>query len=167
MQLVKEVIIDAPADKVWAVVGENYSSVGDWASIINVSGARVSDSGKLEGRTCESTYGSVKEMLTHYDEDERVLSYQADGLPAMFKEGGNTWRVERLDANHTRVTMDLRMKFALIPGFFMGWMIKGKMNKDTDQLMQDLKHFVETGRPTKAKKDSDAKFHKKKGKAAA
>jgi len=167
MQLQKQVIIDAPASKVWSTIGENYASVGDWASIINESGGRKSESGALEGRTCESTYGSVKEMITAYDEDSRLLSYQADGLPAMFKEGGNTWQVHALDARRSKVTMDLQMKLAPIPGFFMGWMIKSKMSKDTDQLMQDLKQFVETGKPTEAKLKSDARYYRNKGRKAA
>ncbi len=167
MQLQKEVIINAPASKVWETLGINYASVGDWASIINESGERNNSAGELTGRTCESSYGAVKEMITAFDEDAWLLSYKADGLPAMFKEGGNTWQVHALDANRSKVTMDLKMKLAPLPGFFMGWMIKGKMSKDTDQLMLDLKQFVETGQPTAAKLKSDARYFKKKSKNAA
>ena len=167
MHLQKEIIIDAPADKVWATIGRDYTKVGDWASIINRSGARKNIEGDTTGRTCESTYGAVSEMITRYDEESRLLSYQADGLPAMFKEGGNTWQVHEVAPGKSKVTMYLKMKFAPLPGLLMGWMIKGKMNKDTDQLMLDLKHFVETGKPTAAKLKSDAKFYKKAGKKAA
>ena len=167
MQLQKEIIINAPATKVWDTIGNNYAAVGEWASIINESGRRNNESGELAGRTCESTYGSVKEMITTYDEEARLLSYQADGLPAMFKEGGNTWQVHALDTNRSKVTMDLKLKLAPIPGFFMGWMIKGKMSKDTDQLMLDLKQYVETGKPTKAKLKSDARYYRKKNRKVA
>lgn len=167
MHIQKEVIINAPADKVWKVVGTDYAKVGDWASIVNVSGERLSNTGELEGRTCESTYGAVRELITEFDEAAHLLKYEADGLPAMFKKGGNTWKVIPVNAHQSKVTMDLRMELAPIQGLLMGWMIKGKMSKDTDQLMLDLKHFVETGRPTKAKQQSDQKFFKKMKKKAA
>ncbi|GAB5522218.1 MAG: hypothetical protein Roseis2KO_00900 [Roseivirga sp.] len=161
MHLQKEILINAPASSVWEVLGSNYTRVGDWASVINESAPRNNHRGELEGRTCESTYGSVKEMITQYDEKAHLLSYQADGLPAMFREGGSTWQVMPVDSNKARVIMDLKMKLAPLPGLLMGWMIKVKMSKDTDQLMLDLKHFVETGEPTDAKVKSDEKFTKK------
>jgi hypothetical protein len=82
----------------------------------------------------------------------------------MFKEGGNTWQVAPVNSQQSKVTMDLTLKLSPIPSLLAGWMIKGKMNKDTDQLMQDLKHFIETGQPSDAKVKSDKKFYQKRAK---
>ncbi len=63
--------------------------------------------------------------------------------------------------------MKLRMEIKPLPGFLMGWMMKPKMNKDMDGLMDDLKHYVEKGIPHPKKAKSLEKWRKKKTKKAA
>ncbi|MEM9674507.1 MAG: SRPBCC family protein [Bacteroidota bacterium] len=166
IHLNKEIELNVPAQKAWDILWNNYESVGTWASIIPESAARHQD-GKLVGRTCSSTYGDVKEIITHHNEKQLTYSYEADGLPSMFKKGGNTWKVIPLGGNRSRVQMQLRMELAPLPGFFMGWMIKSKMSKDTQGLMEDLKHFAETGKPHPKKTKSLQKWQKYKAKKAA
>ncbi len=85
----KNVTINAPAHKVWDVLATNYENVGDWATVVPESAARTDNNGELVGRVCSSAYGDAKEMITSWDEENMSYSYQADGLPAMFKSGNN------------------------------------------------------------------------------
>ena len=143
----KEVSIDAPAEKVWEVLGDNYENVGRWATVIPESAPRNNQEGELQGRTCYTAYGDTKEMITNWDEQNMTYSYQADGLPAIFKSGGSTWAIRPVGGHRSHVTMKLRMEFAPLPGLLMGWLMKPRMDKDMDGLMDDLKHYVEKGTP--------------------
>jgi len=105
----REVILEVPATKAWEILGSNYERIGDWATVIPESAPRTSNTGELEGRTCSSSYGDVKEMITSWDEEKMTYSYQADGLPAMFKKGGNVWKVTTISPNRSKVNMVLDM----------------------------------------------------------
>ena len=160
----REVTLNVPASKAWEILGRNYENIGDWATVIPESAPRNTRTGELEGRTCSSSYGDVKEIITNWNEEKMTYSYEADGLPAMFKKGGNVWSVTPLGANQSKVSMVLDMEMAAIPGLLMGWMIKPKMSKDMDGLMDDLKHYAETGTPHPKKVKSLEKWNRRKAK---
>ncbi|MEO1051584.1 MAG: SRPBCC family protein [Bacteroidota bacterium] len=162
----KQVELNIPASKAWVILAKNYEHVGEWATIIPESAARSED-GEIIGRTCSSIYGDVKEMITSWDEASMAYSYEADGLPSMFKSGKNFWKVEPINDLRSRVKMSLRMEMAPLPGFLMGWMIKSKMAKDLDGLMEDLKYYAEQGKPHPKKLKSLEKWKKFKAKKAA
>ncbi len=162
----KQVELNVPTEKVWDILAHNYENVGEWATIIPESAPRK-EHGKLVGRMCSSTYGDVREMITHWDEENLTYSYEADGLPSMFKSGKNIWKIEPINEQRSRVKMTLRMEMNPLPGLFMGWMIKSKMGKDLDGFMEDLRHFAEKGTPHPKKLKSVEKWKKyKAGKAA-
>ncbi len=159
----KEVVLNVSATKAWNLLAENYENVGDWATIIPESAAR-NENGKIVGRTCSSTYGDVQEIITSWDKENMTYSYEADGLPAMFKSGKNVWKIDPIGDDRSKVKMNLRMEMSALPGFFMGWMIKSKMAKDLEGLMEDLKHYAETGSPHPKKLKSLEKWKKHKAK---
>ncbi|WP_338764463.1 SRPBCC family protein [Bernardetia sp. ABR2-2B] len=160
----KQIEINASAKEVWNILANDYENVGKWATIIPESAARKDHAGKVAGRTCSSSYGDVQEMITEFDEKNMQYAYKADGLSAMFKEGGNVWNVKSKGENTSLVTMNLKMKMNPVMGLLMGWMIKPKMNKDTTLLMEDLKYYVETGNPHPRKIKSVEKWNKQKAK---
>ncbi|MEL6562772.1 MAG: SRPBCC family protein [Bacteroidota bacterium] len=143
LEFEKKINLDVPATKAWDILWQNYENVGQWATIIPESTARK-ENGKTKGRVCTSSYGNVKEWVTHQDSKNMNFSYEADGLPSMFKYGKNNWKIASISENRSTVTMQLSMKMTKIHGFLLGWMIKNKMNKDLENLMEDLKHFAET-----------------------
>ena len=153
--------IELPADQVWEELWGKYHNVCDWASTVNKSGPRQSNKDQEEGRTCISTWGEISEIVNEVNEKEMTFSYYADGLPPVMKSADNHWRVRALTHKSCEVAYIGEIKFAAIPGFLMGWMMKPKLRKDLNQTLDDFKHYVETGRQTVAKKKSDAKFKKK------
>ncbi len=162
----KEVVLTVPANKVWELLAENYECVGDWASLVPESAPRIKD-GELVGRTCSSTYGDVQEIITNWDERNLTYSYEADGLPAMFKSGKNVWKIEPIGEERSKVKMSLSMEISALPGLLMGWIIKFNMGKDLDGLMEDLKHYAENGIPHPKKLKSLEKWQQHKAKKAA
>lgn len=162
----KEVDLNVSAQKAWSILANQYDCVGDWATIIPESSPRK-ENGELVGRTCSSTYGDVQEMITNWDEKNLTYSYEADGLPAMFKSGKNVWKIEPLGERKSKVKMTLRMEMKPLQGLLMGWMIKMKMGKDLEGFMQDLKYFAENGRPSPQKLKSLEKWNTYKAKKLA
>ncbi|MEM7552074.1 MAG: SRPBCC family protein [Bacteroidota bacterium] len=162
----RQIELNIPTDKAWEILWNNYENVGEWATIIPESAPRFAD-GELVGRTCSSTYGDVKEIITSYDEENMTYSYEADGLPSIFKSGKNIWSLKPNGPNRSKVSMELKMEMARITGLLMGWMIRKKMTSDLDGLMEDLKHFAETGEPHPKKKKSLMKWEKHKLKKVA
>lgn len=161
MEIKKAITIQAPAEKVWEVLWNNYTQVCDWASTVNHSEKRDVHGNKNGGRTCHSTWGEISEIVKEVDQKKMSYTYYADGLPAMMKSAVNSWKVEPLGNHSSEVQMNLKIELAPIPKLLMGWMIVPKMKKDIQQTIDDLKYFIENGKPSSVKIKSDQKFFKK------
>ena len=75
MELKTQKQIDAPLEKVWDIIGPNYTSAGDWASSVYASGARP---------------GTPKVADAPAADDARhMVSYSASGakMPGFMKGG--------------------------------------------------------------------------------
>src|SRR5262249_4521204 len=91
-QLAADLTIDAPADRVWEVIGPGFARIGEWASVIPASTAIPGPGGPagaagapVTGRVCATgvpLMPRVTETLIAYDQARRTLTYQARGLPA-------------------------------------------------------------------------------------
>ncbi|WP_299216106.1 SRPBCC family protein [uncultured Aquimarina sp.] len=167
MKINKTLKINAPASKVWEVLYTNYGRACDWASTVNESKMRDVSGNQYGGRTCSTSFGDVSEIIDQADAEKMQLQYHLDDTPFIMKAATAVWNVRPMSINTSEVTMNLDVTLATIPGFLMGWLIKPKMRKDIYQTIEDLKYFVETSEQSEAKKKSDEKYFKKKGKKAA
>ena len=85
MEIRAELVIDAPAEDAWVVVGERFGQISEWASAITQS---VIDGPPAAGRvrTCQVAgfgpipAGVITERLVRFDPDARSLSYEL-GVP--------------------------------------------------------------------------------------
>ncbi|WP_299246333.1 SRPBCC family protein [uncultured Aquimarina sp.] len=167
MKINKTLQVNAPASRVWEVLYTNYGDACHWASTVNESKKRDVVGSDYEGRTCSTVFGDVSEIIDHADADKMELQYHLDDTPFIMKAATANWNVKVTSINTSDVTMDLDVTLATIPGLLMGWMIKPKMRKDIFQTLEDLKYYLETGKPSEVKIKSDKKYFKKKGKKAA
>src|SRR6266511_1666434 len=101
-KLSKQIIVAAPADAVWQVIGPGFDRIGDWATAIPASTAIPAPSAtrvtprvaraavpglgdaSVAGRVC--TTGTrlvprVTETLVAYDDANRTLTSDAPGIP--------------------------------------------------------------------------------------
>ncbi len=161
MRIQKTISIDAPAEKVWDVLWNQYHQVCDWASTVNHSEKREVIQTKYGGRNCHSTWGEISEIVDEVDKKNMSYTYYADGLPSIMKSAKNTWKVSPKSVNTSEVSIDLDIELAPVPKALMSWMIVPKMKKDSIQTLVDLRYFIETGEQTAAKKKSDIKYFKK------
>ncbi|MEM8863290.1 MAG: SRPBCC family protein [Chloroflexota bacterium] len=147
MNVDRQLTINASADKLWQILGDDYAKVGDWTTQV-LSSAPNPDLPVGQGRVCETDgFGDAKETITHYDENRRELAYSAtiEKLPFFVKEMGNAWRVEPKGENRSVVHMN--MKGRLLPVFkqLMTRPMQKQLAKSADLFLRDLKYYAETG----------------------
>ena len=153
MKIEQQIIVDASADKAWEILGHKYDRVSEWASsILESSGKHILPSdiqAPFSGRKCKTTLGSFDEQIISYDEQKMMLAYTAKGdkMPFFVKQMANNWSVTSLGKN--RAQIDMRMEIDILPVFslIMSPIMKMQMVKVTGEVIEDLKHFVETDRP--------------------
>ncbi|MEM9157034.1 MAG: SRPBCC family protein [Cyanobacteria bacterium P01_F01_bin.33] len=163
MEIKRQVIINASADKVWNILGPQYDRVAEWVSTVQVS--RSHDSGAvlphapISGRVCETDLGPFQETITQYDEGERILAYQAQGekMPFFVKQLSNHWTVTPLNNSQSRV--DMRAEISLLPvfGLMMGPIMRMQMGGILTNATEELKYFAEKGVPHPRKLEADRK----------
>jgi hypothetical protein len=150
-------VIDAPADTVWEVIAGRFDRIGEWATAIPTSSLGVADlglvnlDGPIAARVCETgirALPQVTETIVAFDASNRSLTYQAtDGMPAFLTAARNTWTVTALAA--TRCRVDIAAEFATrgLLGRYARPVTLARVLRDGQHLLDDLKHYVETGTP--------------------
>lgn len=150
--ITQEIIIDAPIEKAWQVLGPDFANAHIWASSLKHSQANNSQS--LNGSTCTergcdiSGMGKIKEKLTHYSDSEHALAYTVqEGLPGMVKFMSNNWKLTPTTDGKTKLVMQLEMRTGGMMGTMMHGMMKKKMTKMAAEIATEFKYFVEMGQP--------------------
>jgi len=159
MRIARQITIDAPADEVWRVLAHRFGDVSLWASSVSGSTWEPSATGDPVGseRSCATSFGNLRETIVRYDEGGRSLSYRAEGLPSVVAEGVNNWEVRPLDAGRSVVSMQAEFKLKPGIGLVMGPVMRLQLGKVLGKTSEELKHYVETGRPHPRKLAARAK----------
>jgi len=153
-----QVTIDAPASAVWEVVAHRFDRIGDWATVIPASepapgGPRVAGA-PVAGRLCSTGIGAVPEVtewIVAYDEAGRTLTYEAEGLPGFLDTARNRWRVTALDDGRSLVDLEATLRVRGVRGWVLYPVIRLAILLTTPRFLADLKHVLETGRPSPRK----------------
>lgn len=154
IQMKRQIEINAPAKDVWNVVAYQYAQIGQWASSISASesiaGIPTPDGAPVAGRACYAPGfgGDAREEFTYYDEEAMRFGYQAIGeLPLMLKRAENNWAVRTVGPDKSVAEFRAKIDYDLFPGLLMVPMLKlmgGRMGR---QLLEELKYYVEEGKP--------------------
>jgi Polyketide cyclase / dehydrase and lipid transport len=158
-ELSTEIIVDAPADAVWDLVGRRFERIGEWATAVPASTALPAATGAVAGapvagRICRTglrLLPEVTETIVAYDEDDRTLTYRASGMPAFVVAATNTWTVIPLDAHRTRLRLQARFDTRGAVGRLARWLILARVRRTSRHLAEDLRHMVEHGTPSPRK----------------
>lgn len=159
--------VNAPADKVWQILGPGFGDISDWCATVNAS--RLTDrrtgpgDAPATGRHCDTTFGAFDETFDAYDADAKSMEYEAKStkLPFFIKRLANRFTVEALDDKRSRVTMNSSADMSQPFKFLMGGMMKMSMGKSLRGLVEELKHFAEHDAPHPRKVKAQAKAAKK------
>jgi hypothetical protein len=165
-----DLIIAAPADQVWEVIGRRFDRIGDWATAITHSTATPNASAAaggpalpiaaaaldapVAGRVCQTgvrLVPQVTETLIGYDDANRTLTYQASGMPTFVTLARNTWTVTAIDAHRSRVSLRARFDTRGLLGILGRWTILAQTRRTSRHLTEDLGHYVRTGQPSPRK----------------
>jgi hypothetical protein len=168
-----ELIVDAPADAVWDVVGRRFDRIGEWATAVPSSaaislpaadaaegpsiwscGAATAVAAPVAGRVCQTGVRfapQVQETLVLYDEAERTLTYVASGMPAFVTIARNTWSVSSLGAHRTLVSVRAVIETRGLLGLLGRWAMLAQVRRTSRHLAEDLRHYLEHGTPSPRK----------------
>ncbi len=153
-QVVEQIIVNAPAKKVWRILADDFDKVGLCSSGIRESFALENtssvDGHMASGRVCLSDGfgGDVTEQFTYYDEQNMRFGYKAIGdLPLFFKNAENNWRVQALEPNKAVVAFRAKLEMAVFPGVFL-LLFKPIIRRVWGtRTLEELKYFVEHDQP--------------------
>lgn len=153
MEIHRQFTIDANPGQVWEVLGPQYDQVGLWASSVLHSEKRTDDRkpgrAPVSGRLCTTELGPFRESILEYDEDRKILTYDAQGdkMPFFVKNMVNRWQLRPAGANATEVDMKLSVEMLPVFGLVMGPMMKLKLGKVLGNIAEELDHYVTQGEP--------------------
>lgn len=145
-------VINAPADKVWAVVGEDYGAIANSHPQI-VSSEYINGSlaaGEGAERVCnfnEAGTQFLKEKQVNYDPENytfRNQVFQAGKFPVDPEYTFAIYKVEPIDEQSSRFTFD--MTYRTKPAF-MGMMMRSNFKKLISDYAIAINHYVNTGEP--------------------
>jgi hypothetical protein len=173
-KLSKKIIVAAPTDTVWQVIGPGFDRIGDWATAIAastaVSAPPVSRApagvarttvptlvdAPVAGRVCTTgirLVPQVTETLVAYDDANRTLTYQAAGMPGFVTTARNTWTVTPLDERRCRVTLDAQLDTRGLLGTLARRLLLLQVARISRHLADDLRHYVEHRTPSPRKQN--------------
>ena len=148
MDFRKSVIIDAPLDKVWKIAAQDFHKVELWASTVHSSKANealsVPEGAEVGGRICATGMGDPKETFAHFDADDCRFTISFEGLPPFIRNAQNAWSLRAVGPDRTEVTNDVTMDFNTFPGRLLQPLMRGRLERNIDNLLEELQHFAET-----------------------
>ncbi|MEM7371720.1 MAG: SRPBCC family protein [Bacteroidota bacterium] len=156
MKITRKIIIDKSATEVWDVLGRNFEQADQWMASVPKSYAKVvgttAEGAPLIGRICELSQkpnGPIAdETITHYDESQFVMHVNVvprnGNLP--IQQNNVVMSVRPIGDAQAEVSWasDLELKPV---GKLLYPIVKVGVAKSFDELLEELKHFVETGTP--------------------
>jgi len=107
MKLKVSLVLNAPADTVWTILGDEFADISKWNDAIFES-SLDRKVGKGAIRTCELKSGPVTELLTRFDKGSGALTYEiSSGLPSFMGTVENAWAIHAINENSCRVTSNV------------------------------------------------------------
>ncbi len=147
MKIIKELSIDKAVEAVWEVLGNQFGEIDKWASLIRSS--ELSKKALTPGtvRSTETTGGPTKQELTDFNPEQHLISYKAIAGAPFFAKGINaTWSLSKKQDNSTKLILDFEITFKGIGGI-LSPIVRKKLGKVGDVLLEELKYYIENGQP--------------------
>ena len=150
MNIIKKTTINKPVEEVWEVLGNQFGQISNWASLIKES--KVYGDSKLSGvnysiRETNTLKGITKQEITSFEPVKHSLSYKSiSGTPPIIKEVRAHWSLKKNESNNTMLVMDFTADMKGL-GFILVPIVKKKLSKIGDELLEELKYYLENEKP--------------------
>ena len=149
MQFTVSTEIDASPDKVWAILGDDYSNIFKWTSQVESSHG-PEQVGVGDARVCVTpSFGDTTETVVSYDAAGREFAFELKGekQPFFIRDIVNTWSVES-DGNGNSITT-INANIDLLPVFeqLMAGRMEKRLRNQGDILLEELKYYAEHDEP--------------------
>ena len=150
MEIKVQVTINKPISEVWEVMGNQFGHAHLWSSNFNTS--KPGGEAKFEGidyslRDTTTPNGNTIQELTEFDPKRYSLSYEITaGKPEIAKFVSSHWYLTATD-NGTVVRMDTIMEPKMDLPEEMAKKIQMGLTASFNQLANELKYYVENGKP--------------------
>ncbi len=159
MEVIKNTVINKPIDEVWKILATDFDKAGEWMTGVKQSyesQGHSCEGSPMHGRVCELSTKEkgpkADEKITLFDEENHKLGFQVvpkninipviknNAIVSLSKTGNNSTSV--LYENDVELTTK---------GKFLYPLLKLGLGKSFTQILDDLKHFSETGKPSPKK----------------
>ena len=162
MNFSSHIIINAPAEAVWDIIGRQFDRIGEWATAIPASAAVPEDvpgqptvtAAPVAGRVCDTGIRMLPhatEMIIAYSDSDRTLTYQATGMPAYVGVARNRWTITVVDQQRTQAAFEAVFAPRGILGRLLAAWLLVQIGRTGRHLLGDLKHYAEHGVPSPRK----------------
>jgi hypothetical protein len=164
IEVSKTKTINASADQIWSIVGDDFANVGDWARGVDSSDANADpvnfDGAPVGGRVCQVPgFGDVNETITDYDATERTYAFEATAskIPSFVTNLANQTKVTPLGPDKSRVEVKITADAQGIRGALVKPMMTRKFGAGIDGILEDLSVYAESGQISAGKVKALAK----------
>lgn len=149
-QMKKQIMIIAPAQKIWHILAHDFDKIGQWSSDLIESTAKNNgapkDGAPMCGRVCSSSgFGieKVEEVFTYYDEENMRFGYKGTVMPNYIKSAENNWKVIELEPGKSIAEFNAHVDINPLIGLLM----KPYFNIIGPRVLEELKYFAENDKP--------------------
>ncbi len=153
MQVKRSITVNQPIEKVWKIIAIDFGKIGDIITAVNSSTLDNSIEPAIEGavaagRVCQTnSMGEIREIITSYDENNKILGYEADvsGLPKFVRGLENNWSLHSRDRHTTEIKMLIKGNLVGI-GFLMTPIMEFWLSRMGKKILEEVKYYAETGK---------------------
>ena len=140
--------IDAPAELVWRKLAK-LDDVPLWVKSVQTAHYGTDQTeGVGAQRVCEvEGLGTLQETITEW-EDQQTLTYAVQGMPRLVEHAQNTWNLEQITPERTRVhsRIQLETRYGPFGALFARLMMKPQLAAFMKDALGELRDFVENAR---------------------
>ncbi len=169
MELINRIQIEREAEHVWRLLSEDFDKVSQWMSPVynsyKITGEDPVEGASMAGRICELSPKPgglyAVERITHIDHESREMTVEIEprNAPAALPLSKNNLelKVVSLGEGKSEVIWKTSPELKTF-GKVMKPLVKVGLSKSFGEVLQELKHFAETGaqHPRKVKKSAKA-----------
>ena len=144
--------IDAPADRLWEILVDQFTDVASWASGLDGSGPNpnlpvTADGDDPTGRACVVPgLGATDERITVFRPADRTFGYSVDAekIPSFVHGMENIWTLVPKGSNRTEVRQVLQAEVRGV-GNIMKPVMKLQFGRLLSTIQEDLRAYAVTG----------------------